>query len=307
MKVSVIVAVYNASGTLDRLIKSLIKQSLRDFEIIAIDDGSTDGSGELLERYALTDKRLHVFHQTNCGVSASRQKGLEHSTGEYVIHADADDYVESNMLEALYSKAKEDDADVVFCDYFADKVNTKSIRLIQKPPKNTSDILKALLRGLHGSCWNKLVRRSVFERYNIRFPEGLNYCEDLLTWIQIYQHPEIRTSYVPQAFYHYVSNGQSITRSGSHSQLEQIRLFTRRMVETLPKGDTYIDQYIKTLPIAPFLYAFQHKLTSNDESRREYLRIRSAVQNDTKSLRWKIGYLLMDLNLVNLARIFIKL
>lgn len=121
MKISVIMAVHNARSTMDRMLQGLQEQTLDDFEIIIVDDGSTDGSSMICDEYAAHDKRIKVIHQDNGGVSAARQTGLNAACGKYVIHADADDYVEPMMLERLYAKAEEENADVVFCDYFVDE------------------------------------------------------------------------------------------------------------------------------------------------------------------------------------------
>ncbi len=307
MKVSVVMAVYNAAGSVGRMIESLLNQSLSDLEVILVDDGSTDGSAEICDGYVSRDHRVKVIHKANEGVSSARQTGLDTAVGEYVIHADADDYVEAGMLEQLYRKAKEEDADVVFCDYFIDDLDGNITIRRQQPPFDASQTLRAMFDRLYGSCWNKLVRRSCFDKYGICFPVGLNYCEDLLIWAQLFQHPEIRISYVNRAFYHYVANPNSVTRGGSHTMLENIRLFTSRMAEVLPVGDPDIDAYVAKLPIAPFLYAFLNRLVSGKESRKEYKKLRKVVWNDTDSLRWKLGYLCMDFNLMFLARKLIKL
>ena len=307
MKVSVIMAVYNARSIMDRMLQGLQEQTLDDFEIIVVDDGSTDGSGAVCDEYAAQDKRIKVIHQANSGVSAARQAGLDAACGEYVIHADADDYVEPMMLEKLYAKAKEEDADVVFCDYYTEQIDGSAIRVKQTPPATAEETLKAMLCRLMGSCWNKLVRRSCFSRYDIRFPEGLDYCEDLLIWVQLFKHSDVRVTYLDDAFYHYVANPSSLTRQGSRKMLERIRLFTERMAETLPKGDEYIDNYVSTLPIAPFQYGFQHKLISDYETRMEYKRLRRIIWKDAKSRRRKLGYIFIELNMMSIARKLISI
>lgn len=306
IKISVIMAVYNARLTVGRMIDCLLAQTLRDFELVIVDDGSTDGSDKICDDYASRDSRIRVIHQPNQGVSAARQAGLDASLGEYVIHADADDYTEPQMLEHLYRKAKSADADVVICDYFADSMDgTISIRK-QEPPTIPSEALRALFSRLHGSCCNKLAKRSCFAKYNISFPVGLNYCEDLLIWVQMFQHSDIRIAYLPEAFYHYVDNQSSATRNGSITMLQNIRLFTQRMAEALPKGAKDIDEYIETLPIAPFQYAFQHRLVSDRETRSEYKRLRRVVWKDAQGLRGRAIYLLMELNMMDLAHKLVK-
>lgn len=185
-----------------RCIDSVLNQTFADFEIILIDDGSPDRSGKICDEYAEKDSRIKVVHKQNGGVSAARQSGLDMARGEYVIHADPDDWIEPDMLEGLYRKAIEEHSDMVICDFFED-IGDKENYIKQQPSSLDNNIvLHEMCYKLHGSCWNKLVRRACFNEYNIRFPEGINYCEDLITNIRLIQKG-IRISYLPKAFYHY--------------------------------------------------------------------------------------------------------
>lgn len=233
--------VYNAETTLTRMVDSIIAQTYNNWELIAVDDGSTDKSGLLLDEYSSSDDRIHVIHKQNGGVSMARQTGLDSSHGKYVIHADADDWVEVDMLEKLYRKAQEDQADVVFCDYYINQEDGKQYLKKQQPPTEPIEILQALFKYLHGSCWNKLVRRECYDRYNIRFPKGINYCEDLLTWVQLFLHPEIKISYLPQAFYHYCyyTNSGSICHTYTKNLFNQQVAVLNKLKEIL--GDMYPD------------------------------------------------------------------
>lgn len=119
-KISVIVPVYKAEAYLHRCVDSIIAQTFTDWELLLVDDGSPDRSGDICDEYASKDARIRVFHKENGGVSSARQKGLDEAIGEYTIHADPDDWVEPMMLEELYKKAKEDDADMVICDFICE-------------------------------------------------------------------------------------------------------------------------------------------------------------------------------------------
>ena len=116
--ISVIVPIYNAEKTLRKCVDSLLAQTFQDYEILLIDDGSPDQCGAICDEYAKLDSRVRVIHQENQGVSAARQCGMDNAQGEYTIHADPDDWVEPEMLEELYKKAKEDDAYMVICDFY---------------------------------------------------------------------------------------------------------------------------------------------------------------------------------------------
>lgn len=206
-KVSIIVPVYNAESTIRKCVDSLLAQTLTDFEVVLVDDGSPDRCGEICDDYAKQDSRVKVVHQQNGGVSAARQAGIDNSTGEYTIHADPDDWVEPTELEELYNKAKEDDADMVICDFY----ENDDIYHKQEPSSLESQVvLSELFQQLHGSCCNKLVRQSCYSKYNVRFPKGIYYCEDCYVICALLVH-KIKVAYLPKAFYHYVRYPQNLT------------------------------------------------------------------------------------------------
>lgn len=201
--ISIIVPVYKAEKYLHKCLDSILAQTFTDFEVLLIDDGSPDRSGEICDEYAAKDSRMRVFHKENGGVSAARQTGMDNALGEWTIHVDPDDWVEPTMLEELYKKAKETDADMVICDYFQDIGNCS--QYIDQVPSSLDhiEILKGLFRNLQGSCWNKLVKRDCYSRYGIRFPKGINICEDRQVNMELLIH-DIKVAYHPAAFYHYV-------------------------------------------------------------------------------------------------------
>lgn len=221
-KISVIVPVYKAEKYLHKCVDSLLAQTFTDFEILLIDDGSPDKSGEICDEYALKDNRIRVFHKENGGVSSARQCGLDNARGEYVIHADPDDWVEANMLEELYAKAKEEDADMVICDYYNDS-NNKSIYVKQSPSLCSHNmVLMELFQHLHGACWNKLVRRICFNVYNIKFPKNFNFCEDLFVSVSLLVY-RIKVTYLAKSYYHYVRdyNEDSVVKLYSKDKVQE--------------------------------------------------------------------------------------
>ena len=226
--ISIIVPIYKAERYLHRCVDSIIAQTFTDWELLLIDDGSPDGSGEICDEYAKRDNRIKVLHKENGGVSSARQKGQNKARGEYTIHVDPDDWVEPTMLEDLYNKAKKDDADMVICDYYQNKGNMQTY-IKQKPSRLDSDtVLSELFQQLHGSCCNKLVRRACYSG-KVKFPEGVNCCEDLIWCVQVL--PLCRKiSYLDKAYYHYM-----ITESESQSKVisKERSLQDMRMQKTL--------------------------------------------------------------------------
>ncbi|MBP3551265.1 MAG: glycosyltransferase [Alistipes sp.] len=212
--ISIIVPVFNAESYLSRCIDSLLAQTFKEFEIVMVNDGSTDSSGDICDNYAQQDDRIRVVHQPNQGVAAARQRGVDMAQGVFSIHVDPDDWVEPTMLEELYGKAIEQNADMTICDFMVD-TSDKSSYLSQDI--NNCDAINCLNRlmygKIHGSLCNKLIRTELYREFNIRFFEGINYCEDFLICAQLFLCG-IDVAYLPKAFYHYdqVCNENSITR-----------------------------------------------------------------------------------------------
>lgn len=219
--VSIIMPVYGAEATLERCLRSIQAQTLTDWEVIAVDDGSPDRSGALLDRAAAADPRIRVVHQPNGGVASARQAGLDQATGAYAIHVDPDDWVEPDMLETLVDEARRTGADMVVCDYFSD-IGGVSTRIIQRPGALTARALTLdMFQQLHGSCCNKLISSACYTREH--FEPGLNLSEDLLYICRLLTHnPKI--AYVPHAFYHYVyASGGSMSSTYTAARFRQLR------------------------------------------------------------------------------------
>jgi len=241
LKVSVIVPIYNAEATIHKCLDSFLNQTLSGWELILVDDGSTDSSGNICEEYAekcatLPGKKciIRVIHRPNGGVSAARQTGLDTAQGEYVIHADPDDWVEPLMLEDLYDRAKTDDADMVICDFVGD-MDGRSIYRCQAPTSmHHEDVLNDMFGvKVHGSSCNKLIKRECILRCNAHFPAGINYCEDMCFNVQLLKH-DIKIVYHAKAYYHYVQNASSITNSYTRQTFENHKKFVDFLVMQLP-------------------------------------------------------------------------
>lgn len=240
--ISIIVPVYNAEKYLHRCVDSILAQTFTNFELILVDDGSPDGSGAICDKYAKNDNRVKVIHKENGGVASARQCGIDNATGEYTIHADPDDWVEPNMLQELYNKAKETDADMVICDFYVDTENECVYRTQNVSSITSSVVLKDLLfHRLHGSLWNKLIRLACYTENNIKFIKDLNYFEDYLVCLKILMH-DIKIAYLDQAFYHYdqIANNDSITRTFSVKTLEQQKMFVTNLETLIPEKEEII-------------------------------------------------------------------
>lgn len=176
--ISVIIPVYNVEQHLEKCLESVLKQSLRDIEVICVNDGSTDGCAKILKKFAANDKRLKVITQENKGLSVARNNGLSHATSEYIAYVDSDDFVHPEFLQKLYEMAQEYKADIVGCDFAKIYANEDLPNIQNLKPKEYSPALPVLLHRknfIHFNVWNKLYTRAVIK--SIDFVPGI-YFED---------------------------------------------------------------------------------------------------------------------------------
>ena len=201
--ITVIIPVYNTEQYLTTCLDSLLQQTFQDFEVILVDDGSKDKTGEICDEYSSRFPKIKVIHQKNRGVSAARKIGLEMACGKYIISVDADDWMEEDMLESLFFCAEQNAADITFCDY--DKVYSDRKEVISNQLSDLSSIgyLKAqFYGGMWGTFWNKLIRTSLMRENKIYPIVGLQMWEDFAVtnrWV-IYAH---KIAYCKEVLYHY--------------------------------------------------------------------------------------------------------
>lgn len=217
-QISIIVPVYGAEKYLHRCLDSIIAQTFTNWECILVDDGSIDRSGVICDEYAQADRRFCVFHKENGGVSSARQFGMKRmleTDSKYAIFADPDDWLDQKMLELLYKKGEETEADMVICDFWDEFKNKTEIRKQDPKSNDPQNVMGKIFQGeLFGCLWNKMIKSSCFSDYKISFPKGLNWSEDFYVITCLLQKIG-KVAYLPLAFYHYdqYSNNQSETRN----------------------------------------------------------------------------------------------
>lgn len=240
--ISIIVPVYNAEKYLHRCLDSIVAQTFTNWECFLVDDGSKDSSGAICDEYSTRDNRFRVFHKENGGVSSARQFGMERmleSDSKYTIHADPDDWVEPNMLECLYQKAEESGADMVICDFYKNTSKRQFLKKQDPESENPHEVLNALYGGLHGSLWNKLIRSACYKEANIRFPQGLNYCEDFFVNVCLLLRSVSKVAYLPKAFYHYdqYMNSNAETKKTDKENFRKTRIGIVSQVRSVVSED----------------------------------------------------------------------
>lgn len=217
--VTLVVPIYNMERYLPRCMASLLNQTCTDYEILLIDDGSTDSSGVLCDRYAEANPAfVRVVHKENGGLSSARNAGIDHARGEFIIFPDPDDWVEPGYLELLLKYQREYQAELVCLGHYVDTDNAS----VPAMPDNETCLLLGRdgQRGLllpprmEGFSWNKLYRLDIIQEHGLRFPDGMGTTEDLWFAYRYLAHCS-RICHVPaERVYHYCQRENSSTQSG---------------------------------------------------------------------------------------------
>lgn len=238
-KVSIVVPVYNTGNYLARCLDSLLAQTLNDIEIIAVNDGSTDDSEEILKQYAKRDPRIKVIDKQNGGISSARNIGVSQARGEYIGFVDSDDWVDANMYEELHNAAVVNKAGIVMCSYireFGTHSKTKVFALPDRVYYHNQEVhtkvLRRLVGPLHeemanpefldawGTVWTKLYRAEIIKDNHIEFTDlkeiGTN--EDLLFNIYASYYSE-SFLFINKPFYHYWRANEASFTSGYNANL----------------------------------------------------------------------------------------
>lgn len=207
--VSILSPCYNVEKYLPKCLDTIIGQTYSNLQIVLIDDGSKDGTWEIMQEYAAKDSRIEVYHQDNKGVATTRNNLLDKVKGDFVLFVDSDDWVELTMVESLLGIQKQSDADIVVCDMVKND-NTSDLSDKSYISYNKEQIVKAFLehKWLNGSLWNKLVKTSLL--HNERFRCGISYGEDALFSWHLLQHV-MSVVVCKLQLYHYRMNDASLS------------------------------------------------------------------------------------------------
>lgn len=245
--ISVIVPIYNVEKYLRRCVDSLLKQTLENIEILLINDGSTDKSGQICDEYLKIDNRIRVFHKRNGGVSSARNLGLENIKGGYVTFVDPDDYLDEDALEYLYKLIKESNSDIACYKlkiYKDDVLLSKKLEYEKLEIFNEDEIIKnqvAFSKFSHTSC-NKLYSKNLFKDEKIRFEEEIRYAEDALFNVYILSKAK-RLISSNLAKYNYFINEGSTVNKVTDKRIDILKA-QRYMIDFLKKNYDYGVKYI---------------------------------------------------------------
>ena len=269
--VSIIIPVYNVEQYIEHCLKTVIQQVYNYLEIIIIDDGSTDNSGKICHRMAEIDNRISIIHQTNSGLSAARNKGIELSKGEFICFVDSDDYLSPYYVQILLETALLTNSDIVTCGFVRGKKTDYefSKETVKNAVTLTSDDALKIWHGkykdLETISWNKIYRRSIFEN-GLRYPVGM-YFEDVPTiHRQFFEAKQI--TYIENKLYYYFQRKTSIMHA--HSDIKIVHNLENQE-ERLDwfKTKKYLESYERLVSKCLKYYMVSYFLASNDKLRKE--------------------------------------
>lgn len=232
VNISVLVPVYNVEPYLAQCLESICSQTFRELEVVCVDDASTDGSLSILREFAERDPRVKVVQAPeNGGLSRSRNLAMNHAVGEYLFLVDSDDWLETDLLEEMYSRAKALDADKLVCGfrYYYEADPDREDRFLPEdmapPEKGWIPCTPETIGKIHHGAGGMMIRRSIVEKHGIRFPEGVA-CEDLYFHYAVFPWCR-RVCVVSRAAYVYRKRAGSITSGfASGSSLQSLDYLT---------------------------------------------------------------------------------
>ena len=271
--ISLIVPVYNVSKYLGKCIDSIIEQSHKNLEIILVDDGSTDQSGQILDTYETKDSRIKVIHKTNNGLSSARNAGLAAIKGEYVGFVDGDDFIDKYMYETLVKAILDNDADIVQAGFYHTYENgniADTITFKETSYDNLDDMFYAFFeeKNIHVGVWTKLYKSKIFR--NVRFLEG-HVFEDYTILPNILNECK-KFVIIDGAFYKYVHNPASISKSK----------VTLNIIKSRLEAPLYLLKCIENIDKKFIGYAYHYICLS---SIRGYNKIKETDKIDKKTIK----------------------
>ena len=294
IELSVIMPIYNAEKTLRRAIESMIGQTYQDWELILIDDGSTDASSKICDEYAEKYDKVSVTHQENFGVSIARNNGLKKASGIYIAFLDSDDYIDSSTYEKMMIDARTSRADMVMCGYYREFYEDNVLKVTQTINANNIQIqsIESFLQNFNelyqknyiNVIWNKLYKKEIIMLNNIEFQSNVSIGEDLIFNID-YLKQSINIYINNQPLYHYVNNNKCITLSKvvdnyTFLNITAQYLYVRKFIYDELESDHLLidaDIFIKNI----FFTLEQYTITSEYNKYDFRIILKELLKNDT--------------------------
>lgn len=254
ISVSIIVPVYNVEKYLINSLESLMKQTLKNIEIIVVDDGSTDNCPKICNEYAKKDSRIKIIHKKNEGLGLARNSGLEIATGEYITFLDSDDDIDKNFYESLYNTAKEDNLDAVWGQFkridengnvlkkWNDGMDTKIYQQDEIIKKVMVNMINGKEKRIPKSVWCWMYKGDIIRKNNIRFCSERQFIsEDLIFQLDIIPLCQKISKINKESYYYYRINNSSLSRKYKKDRFEKIKQLHLEVCRKLKQKNIYED------------------------------------------------------------------
>lgn len=301
-KVSIIVPIYNVEKYLKKCVNSILNQTYKNIEVLLIDDCSTDNSGDIAKQYEQKDNRCkYIRREKNGGLSAARNTGVEHATGEYLSFVDSDDWVSENFILHLIDKAKEQDADITVCDYIMIDDNGK------ETPGNTlenlddSSSIEEKIAYIRNHVVTKLYNREFFMKQNLKFPEEIKRAAEMGLSIPMLTRTN-KIAILNEALYYYYQRSNSISNNRKPERID-LSFYSKAFKNVIKNSKGLYPEEIEYHGILEMIYGktmlmIRHKY-SNEEIK-EHLK-----KFDKKFPNWRKNKYIK--NMVFLKKFFVKI
>ncbi len=300
VKVSVIVPVYNEEKYLERCLDSICSQTLREIEIICVDDGSTDQSLQILESFAKKDSRIKILAQKNQFAGTARNHGMEYATGEYLSFLDADDYFKEDMLEKMYQNAMQSSSDIVICryaEYCENTGKTKNVdwtyadSFLETKTEFSGSLLKhaGIFQVTKGWTWDKLFRTEFVEQCGYKFP-GFRSSEDGFFVFMLLARAQ-KISYIDNIFViHRVNNKNSLSRTMERNWLNGFKMLLL-IKEELERSCLYeVFQQSFLNEVVEFVVWYIHSMHTLEAFKKCYLYTQMVIESEVEVLKYESDY-----------------
>ena len=228
--VSIIVPVYKAETFLSRCIDSILNQEYRDFELLLVDDGSPDSSGEICDTYARNDSRIRVIHQSNSGVSIARNHAIDQARGTYLQFLDSDDWITPDATKLLVRSAEDFQADLVIADFYrviGERVSHKG-DIDEDEVISREEFAEHMMENpadyYYGVIWNKLYKRELIEQHHLRMNPDISWCEDFMFNLEYIRYATRFYALKTPIYYYVKTKGSLVTQGASISNTIKMKL-----------------------------------------------------------------------------------
>ena len=287
-EVSIIVPVYQVENYIRQCIDSILVQTFTDFELILVDDGSKDKSGQICDEYAVIDQRVKVIHKENGGLSDARNCGMDQAVGNYFMFVDSDDYIAPTMLEYLYKALMNKEADIAVCNFlhfFEEDRKRDFSTNIQSEVLSGAEIFYSRknerVYGIWTVAWNKLYKRETLG--NVRFRFG-KYHEDEFWANDIYQM-DIKVVTIPECLYYYRQRDNSIMGRKNIKRDFDILEALQERIAVYFMDERHADQAYKVMIFSLEYLAESKKLITNKDEENQFLQAEKKTKDMIKRLK----------------------